>query len=339
MPDLVAYDLASKLVVTTQPAANVTAGGQFQLSATVEDAYGNPVTDSSAGVIVSLGESPGGSNLGGTLTVSAVNGVATFLGLTLNKAGTVTLNLSSGSLTPATSGTIAVSAAAANHLVIATQPPGTVSPGTAFGIRAFAEDPYGNIALMYSNRVNVALANNPGGGALKGTLATTAQSGVATFSGLSLANPGNGYKLLVLSGSLMPATTNAFNVPAAPTLKLAKFTEFPAISVTFQFSTAMNPATAGLGSNYQVFALTTKIVNCKRLTIATSIPIKAVYSQLRNSITLTVIGKNPFTALGGQIKILASSPKTGVSSASGVLLNPKYALITIRPKGIGVIVR
>ncbi|MGO9920490.1 MAG: hypothetical protein ACLQIB_38090 [Isosphaeraceae bacterium] len=337
VPDLVAYDLASKLVVTTLPAATVTAGSEFQLSVTIEDTYGNPVADDGASVTVSLGQSPGGSSLGGTANVSAVGGVVTFSNLTLNKAGAVTLNLASGSLTPATSGTITVSAAAANHLVIATQPPGTVNPGTPFGLRALAEDPYGNVNPTFSGLVNVALFANPGGATLNGAPGTMAQSGVAIFSGLSLARPGTGYILQVSSGGLTPATTNAFNVPMPPTLKLVKFTVIPTISVTFQFSTAMNPATAGLGSNYQAYALSTKIVKRKRLTIAIPVPIKAVYSQSRNSITLTVVGKNPFTALGGQIKILASSPKTGVSSASGVLLNPTYTLITIRPQGVGII--
>ena len=40
----------------------------------------------------------------------------------------------------------------------------------------------------------------------------TAQSGVATFSGLTLNKPGIGYTLQVSSNGLTAATTNAFNV-------------------------------------------------------------------------------------------------------------------------------
>ena len=46
------------------------------------------ITGYNGSVTIALANNPGGSTLGGTLTVPAVNGVATFSGLTLNKAGT-----------------------------------------------------------------------------------------------------------------------------------------------------------------------------------------------------------------------------------------------------------
>ena len=54
-------------------------------------------------VTIALASDPGGGNLGGTLSVTAVNGVATFTGLTINAAGTgYTILASSGGLTDAT---------------------------------------------------------------------------------------------------------------------------------------------------------------------------------------------------------------------------------------------
>ena len=53
-------------------------------------------------MIVALANNPTGASLGGTLSVTASQGVATFSGLTINKVGTgYTLQLSSTSLTGA----------------------------------------------------------------------------------------------------------------------------------------------------------------------------------------------------------------------------------------------
>jgi uncharacterized repeat protein (TIGR01451 family) len=70
----------------------------------VVDAHGNPITsDSSTLVTLYIVSGPKGAKLGGTLTVRAVNGWATFSNLTLNLAGTYTLGVRSGRLTPDTS--------------------------------------------------------------------------------------------------------------------------------------------------------------------------------------------------------------------------------------------
>ena len=73
-------------MITEEPPASVTAGSGFGLQATIEDAYGNVETGDNAAVMVALANNPGGSTLGGTLSVTASNGVATFSGLTLTKA-------------------------------------------------------------------------------------------------------------------------------------------------------------------------------------------------------------------------------------------------------------
>src|SRR5207302_7636058 len=52
------------------------------------DPAGNPVARFRGSVTVALGNKPGGRTLSGTTTVAAVNGVATFVDLSLNKTGT-----------------------------------------------------------------------------------------------------------------------------------------------------------------------------------------------------------------------------------------------------------
>ena len=55
---------------------------------TALDALGNTDVSFTGDVTVSLGTNPGGGFLGGTLTVGAVNGVASFGDLTVSSAGT-----------------------------------------------------------------------------------------------------------------------------------------------------------------------------------------------------------------------------------------------------------
>ena len=95
---------------------------------------------------LALATNPNGATLGGTFAVNASAGVATFSGLTLDKAGGgVTLRASGAGLSPATTGAITVTAAAATQLVVTTQPPASVTAGSGFGLIVAAEDPFGNV--------------------------------------------------------------------------------------------------------------------------------------------------------------------------------------------------
>ena len=93
---------ATKLVDTTQPPASVTANAPFGLTVTAEDGSGNIATTYTGPMTLVLSGGTSGAVLGGTVTGTAVNGVAIFTGLTINTAGTgYTLTASSGTLTPA----------------------------------------------------------------------------------------------------------------------------------------------------------------------------------------------------------------------------------------------
>lgn len=70
----------------------------------IRDAAGNRVSTATDAVTLALAANPGGATLGGTTTVNARSGVATFDDLALDRAGTdYTLEAVSGSLAPATS--------------------------------------------------------------------------------------------------------------------------------------------------------------------------------------------------------------------------------------------
>jgi hypothetical protein len=99
---------ASKVMVTTQPSGAFT-GTVFSAQPVVKitDAGGNTITSSTANVIASIASGTG--TLSGTMTVAAVNGVATFTNLKITGTGNHTLTFTAaGGLTAATSNTVNV---------------------------------------------------------------------------------------------------------------------------------------------------------------------------------------------------------------------------------------
>src|SRR5438046_7394095 len=83
-------------------------------------------------------------------------------------------------------------------------------------VRVSALDEAGNVVTGFTGLITVALGANPGGGTLAGTTSVNAVSGVATFSTLSINNPGNGYTLTASASGLTGATSASFNITAAP---------------------------------------------------------------------------------------------------------------------------
>ena len=100
------------------------------------------------------------------------------------------------------------------------------------------------------------------------------------------------------------------------------------------YSTAMDGATAGLASNYELTAASTKHAKKKTIPAPTPVGLSAAYDASSNTVTLTLLGKQTF-AKGGQLKVIYSPP-TGVSSASEVPLASGDATFTIRPKGTAI---
>ena len=56
------------------------------------------------------------------------------------------------------------------QLAVTTQPPGSVTATDGFGMVVTVENSAGDPDIDYTGTVTIALANNPGGDALKGTL-------------------------------------------------------------------------------------------------------------------------------------------------------------------------
>jgi streptogramin lyase len=84
---VVAATTATQVVMWADPPAKVGVGQAFSLQAALADQYGNVVTTATNTLSIAWANNPTGATLGGALSAAAVQGVATFSGLTISKVG------------------------------------------------------------------------------------------------------------------------------------------------------------------------------------------------------------------------------------------------------------
>ncbi len=207
---------AAKLAVTAQP-GNATAGAKLTpVTIAAQTAAGDPASAFTGAVTLALAGGTPGATLGGTVTVNAVAGVATFSNLTVNRSGTgYTLAASGPGLTGATTNSFDIATGAANQLGFTSQP-ASITAGAIFGdpVTVTVEDLLGNVVTSFTGSVSIGLAANPGAATLGGTKSANAVAGVATFSSLTVNRPGSGYTLAASATGLTPATSASFDVGA-----------------------------------------------------------------------------------------------------------------------------
>ena len=239
----------------------------------------------------------------------------------------------------------------ATHLLVYNQPPyqlpASLSPGTPFTVVAYAATSLGGLETTFSGNITISLANNPGGSTLGGTTTVAAKGGVATFTGLTLNNPGAGYTLQVSGGGLTPATTTPFTVqapapppapPPAPqiqgatvlttqkTNKKGKPIGKPVLTgYQFTFNMAMNSSTAGNSANYvvQTYVLVNMKVGKRTKKVPKLEQIGFTLKYISSNTVRLLTGKQAFKS-GGQITLIG----TGISSAAGAFLggDPVYSI-------------
>ncbi|HKC46486.1 MAG TPA: hypothetical protein VKB63_02715, partial [Gemmatimonadales bacterium] len=244
----VAVGAASRLVFAVPP-GTTTAGATLAPAVTVTalDAGGNIVTNFTSDVTIALGTNPGNGTLSGTVTVTAVAGVAMFSTLSINKSGLgYTLNASSGSVTAATSAPFTINPGAASQLAITVQPTNTTDGGNLTpAVQVTAQDGFGNTASGFTGDVTLGIQSNPSGGTLSGTPTKTAVAGVATYSDLSIDKTGGGYTLVATAPGLIETVSAPFAI-----------TPGPATQLTFSVQPVTTPAGTAIAPAIQVSALT-----------------------------------------------------------------------------------
>lgn len=205
-------------IVITQGPVSATAGAAMTPALRVEaqDASGNLLGSFAGTVTVALGANPATATLGGTLAVSAVDGIATFGDITVDRAGTaLTLVASSGALAD-TSAAFNVVSSSAQQLEINAIPASVVAGSTiAPTVTVTLRDAFGNIATGFAGNVTLALATNAAGATLLGTTTEVVVNGVATFNDLRIARSGTALVLVASASGLADETSAPFNVVAA----------------------------------------------------------------------------------------------------------------------------
>ena len=218
---------ARKLAFTTQP-GDSTGGVAFptQPAVTVLDAFGNTVTTSNASVSLSI-TPPNGAALACTANpLAAASGVANFSGCAIDKAGTYTLTAASGTLTAATSTSLAISVGSAAKLSF-TQPAGNFSAvsqtefDTGSQPSVTVQDLGGNTVTDSAATVALSLTAPAGATLACASNSLAATSGIAAFSGCKIDKVGN-YTLTASSGTLTPATSaGSVRITAGTAAKLS----------------------------------------------------------------------------------------------------------------------
>ncbi len=239
-PIVVSPAAASRLVVSQQPSPGAIAGQAIGTQPVVEeeDPYGNVIaSDSSSTVTAARGDVGTSSLLGNNLTVTLVGGVATFSGLSYDKAEAmdIVFTSSAAGVSAATSNQVQV-AAAAGQLVIETQPFAAATAGHPLGQPVvYEEDAFGNL-ITGDNTTLVTATIAGGAGTLQGTTTVTVLGGVAVFSGLSDDTAGTISLVFSTATSVSSASTPIVVAPAAPSVLVIGTQPSPSVTAGQAFA-------------------------------------------------------------------------------------------------------
>jgi hypothetical protein len=281
---------ATKLAFATQ-ASSVVAGATMSPAVTVEvqDQYGNRVTTATDLVALAFGNNAGSGTLTGGSAVNAVSGVATFSGLSVNKAATgYTLSATSGALTGATSSGFDVSAGSATTLAVngGNNQSATVNAAVTTAPSVKVTDAQGNAV----SGVSVTFAVATGGGSLAASGGVTTDSaGIATSPAWTLGTTAGANTLTATSGSLSGSP------------------------VTFT-------ATGTAGAATQLAITTQPVGGASGAALATQ-PVVTVRDQYGNTLTTdnsTVVTVAILSGTGGTLGVTANGSLTSTASAGVV---------------------
>jgi Bacterial Ig-like domain (group 3) len=170
--------------------------------------------------------------------------------------------------------------------------PSMATTGTGFPVAISVVDPDGLVDTAYTGTITLSLANNPSGAILGGVRSAPVVNGVATFSGLTLDQPGSNFTIMA-SGTddTPPVVTNPFNVTLSSQATKLVLSTPPISSVA---------AGAPFG-----------------LTISAENVASQVDPNYNGPVTLMLQGSTGAT-LGGSLTVQA---KSGVAMFSGLTLN------------------
>jgi hypothetical protein len=189
----------------------------------VLDAGRNLIESATVPITLAIKDNPNNGVLSGTLTVMAKGGAATFSNLSVDKAGDgYTLVASATGLNSTTSESFSIRSGEPFQLAIVAHPEnGQSKKEISPAIKVQVRDAAGNLVVTSTDRITLAIEDNPGNGTLSGMLTVTAEGGETTFTGLSIDRAGDGYRLVASAPGLEFAMSGRFSIQAGEATQLA----------------------------------------------------------------------------------------------------------------------
>ena len=219
---------ATRLGFVQQP-GSATAGQSLApaVRVAVQNDLGGTVANAAHTVTLALSSNPGSATLSGTTSVQAINGIATFPNLSLDKAGAgYTLIATATNLAPATSTGFNNGAGPASQLTLTTAPPASATSGQPLAPQPSVQlrDAFGNAVGQAGVVVTAGIAS--GSATLGGsTTATTNTAGLAAFATLALTGTGSAVTIGFSATGVTPATSGPISLAPPPATALAIVTQ------------------------------------------------------------------------------------------------------------------
>lgn len=309
--NIVVAQVATQVVITTQPSSTATSGVALSQQPILEirDAANNKVTSSTASVTASIASGTG--TIGGTLTIAAVAGVVTFTNLQITGASTDTIGFASAGLTGATSTSITVSGAATPaKLGMVVQPANTNAGGAVFSTQPQVEIQDSGGARVTSSTATVTVTITTGTGTLVGTTSVAAVAGLVTFTNLAIT--GNDTNILTFASSGLTSIASASfgnGDIALMMIALGGATNAPAL-YDARFNTTTSGATMTAWDDAITVGRAPQLTNTN--TVAWDSTNKIVSTNGTNSYLSGAVNSIfDFTTTGGSILVGSSFPTNG----------------------------
>lgn len=308
---------ATRLVIVAQP-SSVAAGTPIAPPIVVQarDATNNLVASFGGSVALSIGTNPGGVTLGGVTSVSAVGGVATFAGVTLNRTGTgFTLVASAGGLASDISAAFNVSTGPASILTITggnnqTNLAASALPNPlSVTVTDAAGNPVGGIAVTW--------AVSSGAGSLAAASSLTNGAGIATDS----------WTLGPLTG-VQTVSATAAGLTGSPATFSATATSGTATHVVF----SSRPGNAIAGANLSPSIVISALDSAGNVATTFSGPVSVTFAANPGGATLngtTTVNAVAGVASFGGISITKAATGYRLLASSGTLTNDTLPPFTI----------
>lgn len=315
---------ASKLATSTIISTLVSGGNLGSVTATVEDAYSNTATTSTAVVTATI---TGPNAYSQTVTGTSVHGVATLnlSSLSLTTAGPYTVTMSSTGLT-GTSATLTVTPGEPSKLVLGAVSTSIISGQSLTPITVTAQDSNSNTATSYTGSITATLTG-PNGFSQIVTGTPINGAVVLDLSSLSPSAAGS-YTLAVTGSGLTPATTTITVAAAAQTISL------PALpNVTYGAGGTSLPLTSSAGLPIVYSVTGPAVLQGSSLTITGAGTITVTATQTGDAAHSPVIVSTTFTVAQATSTIALSTSSGVANTGAPVTLTAQVASPAGTPTG------